>query len=59
MIVARKTSKRGVSMNSEKMNRRNFIGTTAAVAAATIVPRRVLGGANFVAPSDKINGSLF
>jgi predicted dehydrogenase len=45
-------------MNSEKMNRRNFIGTTAAVAAATIVPRRVLGGANFVAPSDKINVAI-
>jgi len=38
------------------MNRRQFLGTTAASAAAfSIVPRHVLGGPNYVAPSEKIN----
>jgi predicted dehydrogenase len=37
-------------------NRRPVIATTAsAVAAATILPRHVLGGSRFVAPSDKVN----
>ncbi|HOQ61653.1 MAG TPA: Gfo/Idh/MocA family oxidoreductase, partial [Vicinamibacterales bacterium] len=36
-------------------NRREFLsGAAAAAASFTIVPRRVLGGAGFVAPSDKI-----
>src|SRR5271157_2910885 len=35
-------------------NRRRFLGTAAATAAFTIVPRHVLGGPGFVAPSDKI-----
>jgi GFO/IDH/MocA oxidoreductase family protein len=35
-------------------NRRRFLGTAAATAAFTIVPRHVLGGTGFVAPSDKI-----
>ncbi len=39
-----------------KMNRRNFIGKTAAGAAAvTIIPRHVLGGNGFVAASDRVN----
>jgi predicted dehydrogenase len=39
-----------------KMNRRNFIGKTAAGAAAvTIIPRHVLGGNGFIAASDRIN----
>jgi len=39
--------------------RREFIATTAsAVAAATILPRHVLGGARFVAPSDKVNVAI-
>jgi predicted dehydrogenase len=39
--------------------RRQFIATTTAAAAAfTIVPRHVLGGARFVAPSDKVNVAL-
>jgi len=38
-----------------ELNRREFLtGTAAAAAAFTIVPRRVLGGRGFVAPSDKI-----
>ncbi len=38
-----------------EMNRREFLsGAAAAAATFTIVPRRVLGGAGFVAPSDKI-----
>jgi hypothetical protein len=35
-------------------DRRRFLGTAAATAAFTIVPRHVLGGPNTVAPSDKI-----
>ena len=41
-----------------KTSRREFLGTAAAVAAATIVPRHVLGGPKFVAPSDKVNIAL-
>ncbi|NQT26597.1 Gfo/Idh/MocA family oxidoreductase [candidate division KSB1 bacterium] len=37
------------------MNRRKFLGATAATFAATIVPRHVLGGPGYIAPSDKIN----
>lgn len=42
----------------EKLDRRSFLGTGAGLAAAsafTIVPRHVLGGAGFTAPSDKLN----
>ncbi len=35
-------------------NRRTFLQTAAGTAAITIVPRHVLGGAGFVAPSEKI-----
>ncbi len=35
--------------------RRKFLAQTAAAASLTIVPRRVLGGINYVAPSDKLN----
>ena len=39
--------------------RRQFIATTTAAAAAfTIVPRHVLGGQRFVAPSDKVNVAI-
>jgi hypothetical protein len=39
-----------------QMNRRKFIrGTVASAAAFTIVPRHVLGGKGYIAPSDKIN----
>ena len=38
-----------------KMNRRKFVEMTAASAISfTILPRHVLGGKNFIAPSDKI-----
>jgi len=41
------------------MNRRNFLRTGAfSVAAFTILPRNVLGGTNFIAPSDQINLGL-
>ena len=40
---------------SNKISRRNFLGATAAVAAFTIVPRHVLGGAGVQAPSDTLN----
>jgi len=39
----------------KKINRRKFIGSaTAASLAFTIVPRHVLGGPGFIAPSDKV-----
>lgn len=38
------------------LSRRKFLTTTAATAAGiTILPRHVLGGAGFVAPSDRVN----
>ncbi|TAN36984.1 MAG: Gfo/Idh/MocA family oxidoreductase [Verrucomicrobia bacterium] len=39
----------------KSISRRNFLGTTAAVAAFAVVPRHVLGGAGQVAPSAKLN----
>ena len=40
-------------------SRRQFLATSASAAAAlTIVPRHVLGGPRFVAPSDKVNIAL-
>ncbi|HVQ30751.1 MAG TPA: Gfo/Idh/MocA family oxidoreductase, partial [Vicinamibacteria bacterium] len=40
-------------------SRRQFIASAAsAVAAATILPRHVLGGPKFVAPSDKVNVAI-
>ncbi|HWC97691.1 MAG TPA: Gfo/Idh/MocA family oxidoreductase [Candidatus Sulfopaludibacter sp.] len=35
-------------------DRRQFLGTAAGVAAFTILPRHVLGGPGYIAPSDKI-----
>jgi hypothetical protein len=41
--------------NPKKINRREFLGSAAAASLAfTVVPREVLGGHGFVAPSDKI-----
>ena len=37
-----------------EQNRRKFLGTAAAAAAFTVVPRHVLGGQGTLAPSDKI-----
>ena len=42
--------------NNDGVSRRDFIGAAAATAAAaTIVPRHVLGGPGYKAPSDKLN----
>ena len=38
-----------------RLSRRNFVQSAAAVAAFTIVPRYVLGGARIVPPSEKLN----
>jgi predicted dehydrogenase len=38
----------------KKVNRRTFLGGLGAASTLTIVPRRVLGGPGFVAPSDMI-----
>ena len=40
---------------NHKISRRNFLGTAAAVAAFSVVPRHVLGGPRHVAPSEKLN----
>ena len=46
-------------MPTEKnINRREFLGTAAALSTVTVLPRRVLGGAGYVAPSDKVNMAL-
>ncbi len=46
-------------MPTSPRSRRDFIQATAATAAAfTIVPRHVLGGQKFVAPSDKVNVAI-
>lgn len=48
-----------MSKADAKITRRQFIGATAGAAVAfTIVPRHVLGGAKFVAPSEKVYISL-
>ena len=47
------------SMNQEPTaGRRRFIASASVAAAATLVPRHVLGGPGFVAPSDKVNVAL-
>ncbi len=42
-------------MKNRKISRRDFLGSAAAAAAFTIVPRHVLGGAGHVPPSEKLN----
>ena len=42
-------------MKEKKVSRRDFLGTAAALASLTIVPRHVLGGANNIPPSEKLN----
>ncbi len=41
-----------------EMTRRRFLGASAAAAALVLVPRHVLGGAGFVAPSEKVRIAL-
>jgi hypothetical protein len=41
-----------------KLNRREFMGVAGPALAITVIPRHVLGGNGFVAPSDKINIGL-
>ena len=48
--------KKSTPPSSETVNRRNFLKTAGlAAAAVTIVPRHVLGGKGFLAPSDMLN----
>ena len=42
-------------MSGRYINRRHFLAGTAITAAATVVPRHVLGGAGNIAPSEKLN----
>ncbi len=44
--------------NKKTINRREFLGAAAAASTISVLPRRVLGGPGFVAPSDKINVAL-
>lgn len=41
--------------SSKKLSRRAFTAGVSATAAFTIVPRQVLGGSGYIAPSDRIN----
>jgi predicted dehydrogenase len=41
--------------SDSKLSRRGFMGTAAAVAAFTVVPRHVLGGPRQIPPSEKVN----
>ena len=50
MQEKRKTQRQG-----EMLSRRDFVGGAAAVAAFTVVPRHVLGGAGNTPPSEKLN----
>ena len=48
--------KKSTKKTPNTLSRRDFIGKTAvATAAFTIVPRHVLGGPGFTAPSDMVN----
>lgn len=42
-------------MPTKNINRRQFIAQSSAIAASTIIPRRVLGGPARVAPSEQLN----
>ncbi|MBN2138377.1 MAG: Gfo/Idh/MocA family oxidoreductase [Sedimentisphaerales bacterium] len=42
-------------MKSEKLSRRDFVGSAAAFAGFAVVPRHVLGGAGNTSPSEKLN----
>jgi predicted dehydrogenase len=51
--MVKKTRQRKVS--DGKISRRDFMGTAAAAAAFTVVPRHVLGGVGQTPPSEKLN----
>jgi predicted dehydrogenase len=52
--MSKSQSKRNLKGNN--LSRRNFLGTaTAAAAAFTIIPRHVMGGKGYTAPSDTVN----
>ena len=42
-------------MNSNKISRRQFLGSAAVAAGFTVVPRYVLGGSRQIPPSEKLN----
>jgi len=42
-------------VNSNKISRRQFLGSAAAAAGFTVVPRYVLGGSRQIPPSEKLN----
>lgn len=42
----------------ERLNRRDFLNYTGSAVALTVIPRHILGGTGFVAPSDRINLAL-
>lgn len=51
-----KTTKKNPSKKGSRITRREFLGASATAAAGMmIVPRHVLGGPGFTAPSDKLN----
>ncbi len=49
------SSKRRHSAQRTKISRREFLASTAATAGFTILPRYVLGGTGYTAPSEKLN----
>jgi hypothetical protein len=52
----RKENTNSKDQKSKNLSRRSFLGTTATAAAAfTIIPRYVLGGKGYTAPSDMLN----
>ena len=44
-----------ITKNQTNLSRRELLGSAAAVAAFTIVPRHVMAGSGAAAPSDKLN----
>lgn len=53
--IMRADSERRQDMSTDRSSRRRFMQQAAAVAAFTVVPRHVLGGAGYVPPSEKLN----
>lgn len=51
----RKSREEEKAVSTKPISRRRFLEASASTAAVTIVPRSVLGGEGFVAPSDRIN----